>query len=172
MRNTAGADQLLTKLYQTFKRLEPLVPEQEIEGLYNAIDDKKWLEGVLSQFSDDALSAHKIDRPNAALFRHAASASLYAVTVIFPVRIKLDAPSIGKTFIGSGKGLFGSIVAQSWGTLYYNDINDLVNGSDFECNFLAVYANVNFIRGGQTYATYQGGGTPLAGIGGGSGQWT
>lgn len=150
MRNTAGADQLLTKLYQTFKRLEPLVPEQEIEGLYNAIDDKKWLEGVLSQFSDDALSAHKIDRPNTASFRYAASASLYAVTVIFPVRIKLDAPSIGKTFIGSGKGLFGSIVAQSWGTLYYNDINDLVNGSDFECNFLAVYANVNFIRGGQT----------------------
>ena len=44
MRNTAGSDQLLTKLYQTFKRLEPLVPEQEIEGLYNAIDDKRWLE--------------------------------------------------------------------------------------------------------------------------------
>ena len=37
MRNTAGSDQLLTKLYQTFKLLEPLVPEQEIEGLHNAM---------------------------------------------------------------------------------------------------------------------------------------
>lgn len=88
MRNTAGSDESLTKLYQTFKRLEPLVAEQEIEGLYNAIDDKKWLEGVLSKFSDEALSAHKIDRPNTASFRYAASASLYAVTRHIPCKNK------------------------------------------------------------------------------------
>jgi hypothetical protein len=106
------------------------------------------------------------------LFRYSTPASLYVAAFLINIRIQLDAPAIHRRFNGAGKGVFGNIVAQSWGTLFYNDINDLTNGSDFECNFLAVYANVNFIRNGQTYATYQAGGTPFAGIGGGSGQWT
>jgi hypothetical protein len=59
----------------------------------------------------------------------------------------------------------------SGGALYYDDINDLVGESDIECNFVSLYANVNFIRHGHACATYQGGGMALVGVFGGRGKW-
>ena len=58
---------------------------------------------------------------------------------------------LGLVFNGKGKGLFGSIVGQTWGTLWYNNLSDLTNESDFEVNFVTAYANLNLIRNGQTY---------------------
>ncbi len=168
----ASSDQLFAKLFQYYKRIEPLVPEELVKGLYDAVDDKKWLEAVLSKYSDELIAPRTVAQPNITSFRYSTPANLYAVAVIVPIKFTLTLPNLCLVYKGDGKGYFGNIGAQSWGTLYYNDPHDLTNGSDFECNFFAVYANVNLIRSGNTYATYQAGGTPLAGIGGGSGNWT
>ncbi|MGA7656603.1 MAG: VapA/VapB family virulence-associated protein [Methylocella sp.] len=167
----AGADQLFVKLFQCYKRVDPFISEEALERLYNSIDDKKWLETVLSQYSEEAAAPRKVERPNTASFQYSTSANLYAVTVIVPVTVQLST-GLGLVFNGKGKGLFGSIVGQTWGTLWYNNLSDLTNESDFEVNFVTAYANLNLIRNGQTYATYSGGGTPMAGIGGGTGQWS
>jgi hypothetical protein len=55
----AGADQLFVKLFQYYKRIDPFISEEALERLYDSIDDKKWLETVLSQYSEEAAAPER-----------------------------------------------------------------------------------------------------------------
>jgi hypothetical protein len=77
----ASSDQLFAKFFQYYKRIEPLVPEELVKGLYNAVDDKKWLESVLSKNSDELIAPRKVDQPNIASFKYSTPAKLWAAAL-------------------------------------------------------------------------------------------
>ena len=56
MSNDAGSDQALAKFLQYFKGLHPRSAKTN-RGLYQSIDDRKWLEGVLSKIVDGSVIA-------------------------------------------------------------------------------------------------------------------
>jgi hypothetical protein len=99
MPNAPGSDQLLSTFFEYFMRIETLAPEKQVEQLYNSIDDKKWLEAVLSKYPF-SISRPKADQPNVASFKYSMPASLIVAAFVAVIHIELDAPSIGKIFTG------------------------------------------------------------------------
>lgn len=168
---TDSDDQLFSNFLKYFRRIDAAASADSVRALYDATDDKAWLKTCLSKFTDNTFVARRTETPNVAAFKYSTPATLFSYAIVALIHVKLDLPELGLEYKGEGGGLFGGVVARSWGTFYYNNLSDLSGQSDFECNFATAWANLNLIRSGQTYGMYQGGGIPFAGIGGGNGQW-
>lgn len=168
---TDSDDQLFSSFLKYFRRVDAAASEDSVRALFDAIDDKAWLKTCLSKFTDDTPGARRTETPNVAAFKYSTPATLVPTAILVHIYVKLDLPLLGLEYKGSGWGAFGGFLSIAGGTFYYNNLSDLSGQSDFECNFVSAWANLNLIRGGQTYGMFQGGGVPFAGIGGGSGQW-
>ena len=66
------SDPLFEKFVQYYKHLNQPVSGDLLLSLYNSIDDKKWLEVVLSKYKE--ISPLKIDRPNIVTYQYSAPA--------------------------------------------------------------------------------------------------
>lgn len=154
------------KFVRHFSRLGHATGESELRNFYKSIKDKSLVDKVLAQYGEPATQG--VPQPNLASYKYSVGANL-RVLASFQVHVELHIPSMSKVFSGDGGGALVGI-GVSGGTLYYNDPNDLNGHSDWNANFVSVYANLNLIRNG-VYATFSGGGIPLIGLSGGSGKW-
>jgi hypothetical protein len=139
----------------------------ELRDFYTSIEDKSLIDKVLAQYGEPP--AQDVHQPNLASYKYSVAAWMH-VEAVFGVLVTIKVPSLSKQFVGKGGGVLIAF-GVSGGTLYYNDPDDLKNGSQWNANFLSVYANCNLFRNGSTYATYSGGGIPAIGLSGGSGDW-
>ena len=166
----AHSTELFDKFYRYYSHLDDRISGDDVRGLFDSIKDKAWLDNVLSKY-DESITEKFTPEKNAGLFQYSTPAGLVITSFLFYAHLILRAPVIQKRFEGDTGGLGLTGFYGSGGKLYYDDINDLVGESDIECNFVSFYADVNFIRRGHCYATYQGGGMALEGIFGGKGKW-
>jgi hypothetical protein len=130
----------------------------------------------LSKYSEKCIAPSKDDKPNIASFLFSDGANVSVVAFAGVLYLELYMDDLNISFKGKASGTTSPVIAKSIGKLYYNNLNDLTNGCDFECNFWGVYPSaypyINFIHGSPTFATFQGDLTPLIWIGGGNGQWS
>jgi virulence-associated protein len=161
------------KFAQYCSCFDPCPPRDKLRQLYDLIDDKEWIAAVLSKWNGKLVTIAHREPPNPALFKNSAAAKgTFGVIISILHILDFQVTGINKVFSGKAYGV-GSFTpaTPSAGTLYYNDAADLSGECDIECNFVSAWANINFIRKGITFATYQGAAIPTAGIYGGSGSW-
>jgi hypothetical protein len=169
---TEAHSELFEKFSQYFKHIDPFVSAEQTERLFDSIEDKKWIDEVLSKHPEPSVEHARINRPNTTLLKYSVGANLRVMAFPPVADIELHADGVGKVFTGEGKGVLIGI-AVSGGTLYYNDVNDLTNRCNFDANFISVSANVNFFHHlPDVFATYFGGGIPLLGEVWGKGKWS
>ena len=164
------SDPLFEKFVQYYKHLNQPVSGDSLLSLYNSIDDKKWLEVVLSKYKE--ISPLKIDRQNIVTYQYSAPAGGLVECFLFYLHVNVWAPVIGKNFNGNAGGGGLPQIAGSGGTLLYNNRDDLSGSCDLECHFLTAATIMYFSRGGTEFAQYVAGGNPILGLFSGSGDWS
>ncbi|MEV4457323.1 hypothetical protein [Microbispora sp. NPDC049633] len=167
----ARDDALFNKFVAYFQSIHPRATGPELEGLYGAIDDKAWLETILSKFDTQWSPPSGVERVNLSAFRHSVMALAKVEGLLLHLNVRLETKGIAKRFEGNAYGPVLNVFSVTGGTLYYNDISDLRGSCDLEVNIFHIYTNFNFIRDARIFATYQAAGIPMGGVLWGEGRW-
>lgn len=132
------SDPLLEKFIQYYKHRAQPGFNDSVFALYNSIEDKKWLEIVLSKYKE--ATPPNIDRPNISSYKYSIPAGALVECFFFVINLNLWATGIGKTFQGPAYGAGVPSISGSGGTLFYNNASDFTGSCDVECFFVSASA--------------------------------